>query len=85
MAGDVVRRETTRRRRDGAELIDRQHALTDPRPHAGVVIGAVGRLARRHATSAAPRTALQAAQARFQAAFEHAPIGIALVALRRRA
>ena len=55
--------------------------LSPIRDRSGRVTGAVGRLARRDATSAGPRRRCSVAQMRFQAAFEHAPIGMALIAL----
>jgi PAS domain S-box-containing protein len=77
--GEVVRRETTRRRRDGTEVTIAS-TLSPIRDLAGRVTGAVG-VSRDVTFERRAEVALQAAQARFQAAFEHAPIGMALVSL----
>ena len=77
LAGAVTRRETTRRRRDGTELIIAS-TVSPIRDRSGLIIGAVG-LSRDVTLQRRSQAALQAAQARFQAAFEHAPIGMALV------
>jgi diguanylate cyclase (GGDEF)-like protein/PAS domain S-box-containing protein len=77
--GEVVRRETTRRRRDGSEVVIAS-TLSPIRDRAGRVTGAVG-VSRDVTFERRAQHALQAAQARFQAAFEHAPIGMALVGL----
>jgi diguanylate cyclase (GGDEF)-like protein/PAS domain S-box-containing protein len=77
LAGEVVRRETTRRRRDGSELMIAS-TISPIRDRAGAIIGAVG-LSRDVTLQRRSQAALQAAHARFQAAFEHAPIGMALV------
>jgi diguanylate cyclase (GGDEF)-like protein/PAS domain S-box-containing protein len=77
MTGGVVRRETTRRRRDGSEVTIAS-TLSPIRDRIGQVTGAVG-VSRDVTFERRAHTELQAAQARFQAAFEHAPIGMALV------
>ena len=79
MAGEVVRRETTRRRRDGTEMMIAS-TLSPIRDRSGRVTGAVG-VSRDVTFERRAQAALQAAQARFQAAFEHAPIGMALVSV----
>jgi diguanylate cyclase (GGDEF)-like protein/PAS domain S-box-containing protein len=76
-AGEVVRRETDRRRRDGT-ILTVASTLSPIRDRDGTVIGAVG-VSRDVTLQRRAQAALQAAQARFQAAFEHAPIGMALV------
>ena len=79
IGGEVIRRETTRRRRDGSEVMIAS-TLSPIRDRSGRVTGAVG-VSRDVTFERHAQHALQAAQARFQAAFEHAPIGMALVGL----
>ncbi len=79
MEGAVVRRESTRRRRDGTEITIAS-TLSPIRDRSGRVTGAVG-VSRDVTYERRAQEALRVAQARFQAAFEHAPIGMALIAL----
>ncbi|HEY6890340.1 MAG TPA: PAS domain S-box protein [Solirubrobacter sp.] len=79
IGGEVVRRETTRRRRDGSEVVIAS-TLSPIRDRLGRVTGAVG-VSRDVTFERQAQHALQSAQARFRAAFEHAPIGMALVSL----
>jgi diguanylate cyclase (GGDEF)-like protein/PAS domain S-box-containing protein len=79
IAGAVVRRESTRRRRDGTEITIAS-TLSPIRDRSGRVTGAVG-VSRDVTYERQLRDVVAAAQARFQAAFEHAPIGMALVTL----
>jgi PAS domain S-box-containing protein len=67
LAGEVIRRETTRRRRDGSELIIAS-TLSPIRDLSGAISGAVG-VSRDVTVERRSQAALQAAQARFQAAF----------------
>jgi diguanylate cyclase (GGDEF)-like protein/PAS domain S-box-containing protein len=77
LAGEVVRRESSRRRRDGG-ILTIASTISPIRDRTGVIVGAVG-LSRDVTLQRRSQAALQAAQARFQAAFENAPIGMALV------
>jgi diguanylate cyclase (GGDEF)-like protein/PAS domain S-box-containing protein len=77
--GAVVRRESTRRRRDGSEITIAS-TMSPIRNRSGQVIGAVG-VSRDVTYERGLRDVIAVAQARFEAAFEHAPIGMALVGL----
>jgi diguanylate cyclase (GGDEF)-like protein/PAS domain S-box-containing protein len=79
--GEVVRRESTRRTRDGSQITIAS-TLSPIRDGAGRLTGVVA-VSRDVTCERRAEDALRAAQARFQAAFEHAPIGMALVSSKR--
>ncbi len=79
LRGETVRRESTRRRRDGTEVVIAS-TLSPIRDGSGSVIGAVG-VSRDVTLQRRAETQLQEATARFAAAFTHAPIGMALIGL----
>ena len=80
MRGGVVRRETTRRRRDGSDVTIAKHALPD-RDRLGAGDRRRRRLARSHRRAPRAVRAGGRPELRFQAAFELAPIGMALVSV----